>query len=497
MSEATRADGGLSQIAVLGAGAMGRGIAEAALVAGFRVILRDARPEAVNAAMEHLRARFADRVARGRLSQAAASDAIARLLPDTAPLAAANLAIEAIVEDAAAKRAALSVLEAELGPQAILATNTSSLLVGELAGGLARPGRLVGLHFFNPVPAMPLVELVGHARSDPSALDLAEAFAVRLGKTVLRVPDVHGFLVNQLGRAYVLEAARLLEDGVAGAPEIDRTMRLGLGFRMGPFALMDLTGLDVTCPATLAIRDGHGDDPRYALPGPMLRRWRAGLLGAKTGTPFAQEGEADPETGADPAAFPLWLGEMRGEMRDGLSDRARAHGAIVETGTAPSTSASVVLPLIGESVLSALRRSGFDPARTLGIDALFGWDRRPSLLRTEAVPAQRAQAAAAALAGPEGAGLSGDCAGGIAQRILGQMSLIAGRLAATGTGSAADIDMAARRALGYPVGPFERLDAVGPDRALAWLDALFRETAEPRFRPEPWLMRRLWRGARA
>jgi 3-hydroxybutyryl-CoA dehydrogenase len=476
---------------------MGRGIAEAALLAGHHVILRDARPEAVAAATDHLGARFEDRVARGRLSQSAADEAKARLLPESTPLAAAGLAIEAIVEDAGVKRVALSALEAELGPQAVLATNTSSLLVGELAAGLLRPGRLVGLHFFNPVPAMPLVELVGHARSDASALDLAEAFATRLGKTVLRAPDVHGFLVNQLGRAYVLEAARLLDDGVASAAEIDRTMRLGLGFRMGPFELMDLTGLDVTCPATLAIRDGHGQDPRYSLPGPMLRRWRAGLLGSKTGTPFAKEGRAGPESGAARATFPLWLGLMQGTMRDALATRARARGAIVESGTGPSTSASILVPLTGESVLSVLRRSGFDPARTLGIDALFGWDRRPSLLRTEAVSPERAQAAAAALAGPEGAGISWDCAGGIAQRILGQMSLIAGRLAATGTGSPADIDTAARLALGYPVGPFERLDAMEPDVAPTWLETLFRETGEPRFRPESWLLRRIWLATRA
>lgn len=487
------------RIAVLGAGAMGRGIAEAALMAGHAVVLLDAQAEAVAQAKGHLAARFGDRVARGRITRDAAIAAMERLETDPDAVASAGLAIEAIVEDAAIKRRALADLEARMAPDAVLATNTSSLLVGELAPALDRPGRLVGLHFFNPVPAMPLVELIGHAGSESSALDRAAAFATGLGKTVLRVPDVHGFLVNQLGRAYVLEAARILEDGVADAAEIDRTMRLGLGFRMGPFALMDLTGLDVTCPATLAIWDGHGRDPRYALPGPMLRRWRSGLFGHKTGTPFAPPDAPAQAEAAEASAWPLWFGALAGDLRAELAGRAGAAGAVVETGPAPTTAATVILPLVGESLTSALMRSGQDPARTLGIDALFGWQQRPGLVQTEAMAPGRAAAARSALVGPAGCGLSGDCAGGIAQRILGQMVLIAARLAATGTGSEADIDTAARLALGYPLGPFARLDGLGPDRARAWLAALHAETADPRFRPEPWLVRRLWlaRGADA
>lgn len=479
------------RVAVLGAGAMGRGIAEAALSAGHRVLLLDASPDAVGAAADHLARRLADRAARGRMTRAAADAALARLETDAGAIAGTDLLIEAIVEDAQAKRAALAALEARLEPGAVLATNTSSLLVGEIATGLARPGRLVGLHFFNPVPAMPLVELVAHARSEAQALDRAAAFAEGLGKTVLRVPDVHGFLVNQLGRAYVLEAARILEDGVAGTAEIDATMRRGLGFRMGPFELMDLTGLDVTCPATLAIWEGHGGEPRYALPGPMLRRWRAGLLGTKTGTPFASAEPEAPRPPGDPAAFPLWLGALDAAPREALAGFARAAGTQVETGDRPSAAATAVLPLVGESLMATLDRTGHDPRRTLGLDALFGWDRRPALVKTEAVAAERATSARAALAGPQGAGLAGDCAGGIAQRILGQMTLVAGRLAATGTGREANIDTAARLALGYPLGPFERIAALGPERTGAWLMALHRETAEPRFRPEPWLMRRL------
>jgi 3-hydroxyacyl-CoA dehydrogenase len=271
-------------LAVAGAGVMGAGIAGAALDAGCRVLLGDAEPEALAGGRARIEAGLTKRVERGRLSAAAAARRLERLedLPGEGELAGVGLVVEAIVEDLSAKRALLAGLEERVGPGAVLATNTSSLSVARMAGGLARPGRLVGMHFFNPVHRMPLVELVPTPLSDPDAVATAAEMARRMGKVPVVVRDAPGFLVNRLLMPYLAEAAHLVEEGIAFEP-VDRAAR-SFGMPVGPLALLDAIGLDVALRAGERLGEAFGE--RAAMPGLLSRLVDAGRLGSKSGGGF-------------------------------------------------------------------------------------------------------------------------------------------------------------------------------------------------------------------
>lgn len=274
----------VERLAVAGAGVMGAGIAGAALDAGCHVLLGDIDPEAVTSGRGRIESGLGKRVERGRLSAAEAARRLERLesLPREGELGGVALVIEAIVEELSAKRALLAGLETRVGPGAVLATNTSSLSVADLAEGLERPGRLVGMHFFHPVHRMPLVELVPSPHSEPEAVATAAELARRMGKVPVVVRDGPGFLVNRLLMPYLAEAVRLVEEGI-GFETVDRAARR-FGMPMGPLALLDAIGLDVALRAGERLREAFGE--RAGMPGLLSRLVEQGRLGAKTGGGF-------------------------------------------------------------------------------------------------------------------------------------------------------------------------------------------------------------------
>ena len=276
----------MSTIAVIGLGTMGLGIAQTYAAAGFRVLATDAQAAARANALDRLAAGLAPRVEAGKMAAADRDALIARLSIVEGPeaMGPADLAIEAIVERLDAKQVLFAALEAVMAPDAVLATNTSSLSVGAMAAGLSRPGRLVGLHFFNPAPVMKLVELIGHERSDPAALARARALTEAAGKTVIACPDRPGFIVNRCARPFYGEALALLEEGRAPA-EVDAAM-LASGYRLGPFALIDLVGADINLAATESLSAAMGGNPRYAIFDSLRRQVAAGDLGRKSGRGF-------------------------------------------------------------------------------------------------------------------------------------------------------------------------------------------------------------------
>jgi len=280
-------------VAVVGAGTMGAGIAQACLAAGHRVTLHDARDEAVvaaRAALERGLARAAekDRL-EGRDPEALLGQLTVRSGPADAAVSDADVVIEAVVEDPDLKARLWSDLAATAPATALLCTNTSSLSVTALATASGRPERFCGLHFFNPVAALPLVEVVRGEATPEATVREAERFAEGLGKTPVRCEDRPGFLVNRLLIPYLNEAAQLADEGVADAASIDTALRLGASMPMGPLALADLIGLDVV----LAVMENlHAElgEPRYR-PAPILRRMvRAGRLGRKSGRGFHDYG---------------------------------------------------------------------------------------------------------------------------------------------------------------------------------------------------------------
>ena len=276
------------RVAVIGAGTMGHGIAYAAAIAGFRVALSDSRAGALPQALERIGELLSGGVKRGKLTEADRT-AVAERVRGEATLAVAvrqaDVVIEAVVEDLAVKRQVFADVERAAPAQALLATNTSSLSVAAIASAMPEPGRLVGMHFFNPVHAMKLVEVVTHPRADGGAIDRAVAFARALGKEPIVVQDSPGFASSRLGVVLGLEAMRMLEQGVAAAEDIDKAMELGYNHPMGPLKLSDLVGLDVR----LAIAEylyRALEEPQFEPPKILRDKVAKGDLGKKTGKGF-------------------------------------------------------------------------------------------------------------------------------------------------------------------------------------------------------------------
>jgi 3-hydroxybutyryl-CoA dehydrogenase len=339
-------------IAVIGLGTMGLGIAQVFAQAGFSVLATDRSAAVRETAGARLSTALSARVAAGKLSADAADAALARLsvVPAAAEMGRAGLSIEAVAEDLAVKRAVLAAL-ADAAPRAVLATNTSSLSVAAVAAGLPRPERVLGLHFFNPAPAMRLVELVAHAGTSPEALALARRLTEAAGKTVIACPDRPGFIVNRCARPFYGEALAMLEEG-RSASDIDAAM-LAAGYRIGPLSLIDLIGADVHLAATESLFAAMGRHPRYQVFDRLRAQVAAGALGVKAGRGFLYP---DPPGAAPPDA-------------DALALRIEA----VLANEAASLAAEGVAP---EAIDTALRlglnlpRGPFEAARARGPDRI-------------------------------------------------------------------------------------------------------------------------------
>ncbi len=286
------------QIGVVGAGQMGSGIAQVAAQAGYEVVLVDVAEAALERALASIRRSLEKLVEKGKISPETKEGALGRIRTTLAleDLKEADLLVEAIVEDEGAKRALWERLGALAKEGAVLASNTSSIPITALAQASGRPGRFIGMHFFNPVPLMPLVEVIRGHHTEEATRDLVFAVAQRMGKTPLEVQDYPGFVSNRLLMPMINEAIEALREGVASKEAIDGVMRLGMNHPMGPLELADLIGLD-TCLAIMEVlHRGFGDD-KYR-PSPLLRRMvQAGLLGRKTGRGFYAYDEAGRKIG--------------------------------------------------------------------------------------------------------------------------------------------------------------------------------------------------------
>jgi 3-hydroxybutyryl-CoA dehydrogenase len=274
-------------VGIVGSGIMGAGLAEVAAKAGFDVVLRSRRIDAAIAARAKLDKGLAKQVERGKLDDETRTAVLDRVVvtDDLSQLAGCDLVIESVVEDLAVKQALFTELDTLVKPDALLATNTSTLAVVEMAVRTNRPDRVCGIHFFNPAPAMALVEIVRPLTASEDTIDMAVAFVHACGKDPVVVQDRAGFIVNALLFPYLNNAIKMLERGTATAEDIDTAMKGGCNFPMGPFALLDLVGLDTSLSILDALHAEFGD-ANY-LPSPLLRRMvTAGFLGRKSGRGF-------------------------------------------------------------------------------------------------------------------------------------------------------------------------------------------------------------------
>ncbi|OZI27265.1 3-hydroxyacyl-CoA dehydrogenase [Bordetella genomosp. 7] len=495
----------IQTIAVVGAGAMGRGIAQIAAQAGVQVRLYDTSGDAIASARESLRQLWDKLAQKGKLSHADAEAALARIHPAAAldELADCQVVVEAIVERLDVKRDLFVKLESIVGPDCILASNTSSLSITAIAAACQRPQRVVGFHFFNPVALMKVVEVIDGLRSDPAAGDALAALARRMGHTPVRAKDMPGFIVNHAGRGMNIEGLKVAQESVASFAQIDAIMREQAGFRMGPFELMDLTALDVSHPVMESIYRQFFDEPRFR-PSPITAvRLAGGLIGRKAGAGFYDYPDGQKQAPAEPAApaaepgLRVWVSPAHEEGRARALALLESLGAgIVDTAQAPDDALLLVTPY-GEDVSTCASQQGLDATRTVGLDTLHGLaaGKRRTLMLSPATQARWRDAAHALLAG-DGAPVSviQDSAGFVAQRIVAAIVNVACEIAQQGIATPADIDRAVTLGLGYPMGPLAMGDALGGERILEILRNLQRVTGDMRYRPSLWLQRRVQLG---
>jgi 3-hydroxybutyryl-CoA dehydrogenase len=470
-------------IGVVGAGTMGSGIAQLSCRTGARTLLHDPIPQALEQGARRAREGVEKEAAKGRLSAEEAQAAQERLeaVDSMRALAPCELVIEAAPELPELKRELYERLSGVVSEECVLATNTSSLPVTGIAAAATHPERVVGMHFFNPAPLMQLVEVIAGIRSGERALAVADATGRAMGKTVIRATDGPGFLVNRCNRPFGLEALRLLGERVADVPTIDRIVRLGGGFRMGPFELSDLVGVDTGFDVARSFYELSFGEPRWR-PSPIQARMvAAGLHGRKSGRGYYEYGTHPPggphthppHRPADPAPPPRTAGaEVQGEgpLADAL--RALAAGAdgptIAVSGLGGTVEGEPFHALVPLSLVEVTGAAGARAFQALGLHTA----------RVAPSP------------------------GGVLPRIVCQVVNECAFALGEGVGSAEDVDAGMTLGMNYPRGPLAWADALGLDHVLAVLDELWVSHREERFRPAPALRRmvgegRLGRGAGA
>ena len=486
--------------AVIGAGAMGRGIAQMAVQAGSSVLVFDRQPGAAEEAVKAVRAQWDRMVEKGRLTADAALDHQGRLAvaDSLQALASTTLVVEAIVEQIEAKRQLFAALEDIVSADAVLATNTSSLSVTAIAASLRHPERFAGLHFFNPVPLMKVVEVIAGLRTAPATCDALHAYVVRMGHTAVRTEDTPGFIVNHAGRGYGTEALRIVGEKVADFATVDRILRDQIGFKLGPFELLDLTGLDVSHPVMESIYGQYYQEPRYRPSAITAQRLAGNMLGRKTGEGFYRyaDGKAvlpdEPPVPVVDEMPPVWV-SPRASRRSELLQLLKELGARIETGASASPQALMLVAPLGFDITTVAVVERLDPARTVGIDLLasdLATKRR--VLAVNPATRRDMRDAAHALFARDGKPVSvvRDSGGFVTQRVVATIVNIACDMCQQGVCTPQDLDTAVTLGLGYPTGPLALGNLLGPTNILEVLFNLQTVYGDPRYRPSPWLRRR-------
>ena len=507
------------RLGVAGAGTMGAGIAQLGCAAGMRTVLHDPVPGALDRGAERVRAGLAKWIEKGRVGEdAPARLTVARSLDE---LAGCELVIEAAPERPQLKRELFAELSEVCGREAVLATNTSSIPVTSLASAAAHPENVVGMHFFNPPPLMPLLEVIRADQTAERAADLARVTGEAMGKRVILAADGPGFLVNRCGRPFGAEALRLLQERVASHEQIDRICRLGGGFRMGPFELMDLVGIDVGFEVAKSFTELSFGEPRWK-PSPIQARMvAAGRLGRKSGHGYYDYSGDGPYRPDDPEPRAAGGGDGRlvaigGEtlLADALraraleagfeapdpaslDDRARLALALdLEVGRTPDPLLTRDAPLVKLCARTSLAMTRLPEAVGFHLLPPLEDARLVELTRLPTTPDRAAEAAEAFFAALGFvAEWVEDCPGLVLGRIVCQLVNEAWFAIGEGVGSREDVDAGLTLGLGHPRGPVEWGDSIGTGHVLAVLDGLWDERREERYRVAPLLRRTATIGA--
>jgi len=532
-----------SVIGVLGAGTMGSGIAQLACRSGAQTLLHDPIPQALQLGLERARDGLHKEAARGRLSAEEAQAAAERLhtVDELGDLAPCELVIEAVPESLDLKHELYRQLSDIVGAECVLATNTSSLLVTAIAAAASRPERVVGMHFFNPAPVMRLLEIVAGEQSSERALALAHATGEAMGKTTIRASDGPGFLVNRCNRPFGLEALRLLQERITEIETIDQICRMEGGFRMGPFELMDLVGVDTGFEISKSFFAQSFGEPRWR-PSPISARYvAAGRYGRKSGRGYYDYGgdgatdgkryrSEDPDsfqsgapTGGEGVVVIAGDGVLAEQLRSAASEAgyevraphaptggvlpalvidcdcrpepqrgepgtSRQGSQADRRGALPSPQGGARLVLCAQGSLATLDPGG----------SAVGFHVLPPLKQARLVELARSESSSPLAAGRaerffqalgKHVAWVGDAPGLVLGRIVCQLINESAFALGEGVGGARDIDLGMVLGLSHPRGPFEWADAIGLEHVLAVLESLCEEYREERYRPAPALRR--------
>jgi len=488
-------------VLVIGAGAMGAGIAQVAATAGRRVFLYDLRDGAAKSAAEKIGVDLEKLVAKGRLPARQREDILARLVVSETldDLSGISLVIEAIKEDLDAKRALFAEIESRVANDTVLTTNTSSISVTAIAAALSRPERFAGLHFFNPAPLMPLVEVVSGLATDPELIESLVETMVAWEKIPVTATSTPGFIVNRVARPFYGEALRVLNERAGDPATLDAIMREAGGFRMGPFELMDLIGHDVNLAVTRSVHASYFGDPRYA---PSLLQQElvaAGRLGRKSGRGFfdyAPGAKGPAPAQAPPAAAPAEI------VIQGPLGPAQPFARLIEEAGLPLSQTGgdglIVIPGLVTLALTDGRPATIRAAQD-GLPDLVLFDlaldfasasRIAIASADQARPASVIAAAGLFQAVGKTVSVLDDIPGLIVARTVAMLAHEGADAVNQGVATAATIDLAMRKGVNYPAGPLAWADALTPALVERIVDNLADAYGEDRYRTSP-LIRRL------
>lgn len=490
----------IQTMALIGTGVMGMGIAQIAAQAGVEVRLFDAKPSAAEQGLAKLKVTLEKLAAKGKLTEQQLTDTLARffVLEKIEDIAGVDLVVEAIVENLEIKQKLFKQLEGIISENTILASNTSSLSVTAIASACEHQGRIAGFHFFNPVPLMKIVEVIAGLATDEHVVAELLDLASRMGHFGVRTKDTPGFIVNHAGRAYGTEALKTLGEGVASVSEIDRILREGAGFRMGPFELFDLTALDVSHPVMESIFNQYYQEARYR-PSTLTRQMLAGKkVGRKVGEGFykyvdgVKINEEPCQTVPQVTEFKaIWIKADLEQDKAILTNFLQKQGLTLDPAEQPAAESLILLSTYGEDTTTAALRFGVDATRAISIDMLTDFSKHRTLMPSIATDKTYIdQAHAIFAANDHGVSIIAESVGFVAQRVLAMVINLACDIAQQSIATTADIDKAVKLGLGYPYGPISWGDVLGTRRILLILERITMHTGDPRYRPSPWLQRR-------
>jgi len=496
-------------IAVIGGGTMGAGIAQIAAAAGHPVLLYDAKAEVAERAIQGIAAALDKRVAQGKMTAAAQSGIVGRITACHAlrELEPAVLVVEAIVENLEVKQGLFRELEAVLGEEAILATNTSSISITAIGAALRRPERLIGMHFFNPVPVMALVEVVSGQATDPEVAEIVFDTGAAWGKSPVHAKSTPGFIVNRVARPFYAEGLRVLNEGGGDVATLDAVIREAGGFRMGPFELMDLIGHDVNFSVTRSVYDAFYQDPRFTPSLIQQELVAAGFLGRKSGRGFYRYGDnaerPEPKTaqrGPRPERVTVHgeLGVLKQLLplleQGGIAVQHRDNGA---TGRIEVDERVAIVLTDGRTATERMATDGGLPLVLVDLALDYAQAPRVALAAADQTSSEDlAHAAGLFQAIGKNVSVLDDVPGLIVMRTVCMLANEGADAVNQGVCRAEAVDMAMRLAVNYPVGPLAWAQSIGLDRVVQVLTHLTLGYGEDRYRVSPLLRRKTITGGR-